>query len=145
MFGRLVRKTPSKQIFTSAVRCYTNELDCAVSSSEFKELVDNFEPEQDIVFLDVREDEDTTDGFLPTYNSNGVKLRNIRIPILDLIEMQIHELEQYKDTHQIFVYCRGGNKSVAATRILDLHGYNTVNLKGGISKLKKVMDLWKQG
>ena len=122
-----------------------NDLTYTITSDEFKEIIDNYHPGDKVIFLDVREDEDCADGFLPVYNEEGVKLDNFRIPILDLIEMQLQAIEPYKDTHEILCYCRSGNKSVTATRLLNLHGFNALNVKGGMKNIKKVMDLWKQG
>ena len=145
MFSKIMKKSFNKFIFSSNMRYFSNDLTYSVSNVEFKELMDNFDPDNNVVFLDVREDEDISGVYLPAYNTSGVKLRNVRVPILDLVELQIGELEQYKDTHQILCYCRNGNKSVAATRILNLHGYNAINLKGGLRLLKQWTELWTQG
>jgi rhodanese-related sulfurtransferase len=122
-----------------------DDITLTISNSEFKEIFDNYDPEDNLVLLDVREDEDTGDGFLPEYNVNGVKVKNIRIPILDLIEMQTQEIDPFKESHQILCYCRGGNKSVTATRLLNLHGFSAFNVKGGIKNIKQVMDVWEHG
>ena len=145
MLANIFKKSIAKQITFKSFRTYANNLTSTVTSEEFKEIMENFEPEKKVVFLDVREDEELEGTFLPSYNSSGIKLRLVRIPILDLVELQLNALEEFKDSHQIIWFCRGGNKSVAATRILKLHGYNAINLKGGIRLLSKVVQMWKHG
>lgn len=122
-----------------------SELTCTIKPEQFKQAFEEYESTDNVIFLDVREDEDCADGFLPTYNENGVKINNFRIPILDLIELRLGEIENYKDTHQILCYCRSGNKSVTATRLLNLHGFNVVNVKGGMKSIQKHIEVWKNG
>jgi len=38
---------------------------------------------------------------------------------------------------QIIVYCRVGNRSIAASRILEQNGFTPLNVKGGIIALKQ--------
>ena len=140
-----MRKTFVKMLTLFQMRLYSNEFIHSLGNAEFKETMDSFMPENKVVFLDVREDEEVNALSLPNFNIHGVKLRKVRIPILDLIELQIEELKQYKDTHQILCYCRNGNKSLTATRILNLHGFNALNLKGGLRLLGNVTELWKIG
>ena len=113
--------------------------------SKLEDIIDEYLPGDKIVFLDVREDDEMADGDLPTINKNGVALQHLRIPIVDVIEMRIEDLEQYKEDHQVFVYCRGGNASVTATRFLNLHGYDTVNISGGMHKIKRYLSVWHAG
>ncbi len=56
------------------------------------------------------------------------------IPVQEL-EQRIHELDTYKD-RTIIVYCRSGNRSGSATAILRKHGFNAINMQGGIIKWK---------
>jgi len=46
-------------------------------------------------------------------------------------------LKQDKHT-KIIVYCRSGNRSVTASRILEANGFTPVNVKGGILGLQGV-------
>lgn len=52
----------------------------------------------------------------------------------------LHQLEKnlskLEKNRKILVYCRSGNRSVAASRILEKHGFVPVNIKGGITDLK---------
>jgi rhodanese-related sulfurtransferase len=124
---------------------HPNHLTLTLTNRDFKEVYDNFDPSEKLIFLDVREDEDCEDGFVPDYNHDGVKVHLAHIPILDLIEMRTQPIDSYKDTHEILCYCRSGNKSATTTRILNLHGYTAYNVKGGIKALKKVMEIREQG
>ena len=42
-----------------------------------------------------------------------------------------------KKKHKIIVYCRSGNRSITASRILEKHGFTPLNVKGGILALRK--------
>jgi rhodanese-related sulfurtransferase len=56
------------------------------------------------------------------------------IPVHEL-EQRIHELDKFKD-RTIIVYCRSGNRSGSATTILRKHGFNALNMQGGIIRWK---------
>lgn len=116
-----------------------------ITIQQFLEIFESFDQNDNILLLDVREDEDMTHGILPKFNRNGVLIHNVRIPILDLIELQTQAIDPYKETHKILVYCRGGKNSVTATRYLQLHGFNAQNIKGGMRSIKEHIDLWENG
>ena len=86
----------------SCLHC--NDYTCTLTEEEFKDVIENFDPNEDLILLDIREDEELEHGFLPTFNEHGVKLTNIRIPILDLIELRLQDIEPYKDSHKIICY-----------------------------------------
>lgn len=76
-----------------------------------------------VVLLDVR----TVDE----WNSSTGHLRNaILIPFQDL-QRHINKLDAFRD-RLIIVYCRSGNRSGRAARLLSDSGFNAVNLVGGI-------------
>ena len=76
-----------------------------------------------VVLLDVR----TVDE----WNSSSGHLRNaILIPLQDL-QGQINKLDAFRD-RLIIVYCRSGNRSGRAARLLSDSGFNAVNLAGGL-------------
>ena len=78
--------------------------------------------ESNVTLLDVRTQEEfDKDGRL-----NGALL----IPV-QLLEQNINRLEGVKDK-KILVYCRSGNRSVTASRILSAEGFHVYNVKGGI-------------
>ena len=54
------------------------------------------------------------------------------IPVQE-IEKRIGELKKFKDK-KIIVYCRSGNRSRVATKILNENGFNAYNLNGGINE-----------
>jgi adenylyltransferase/sulfurtransferase len=56
------------------------------------------------------------------------------IPLQEL-EQRIHELDSYKD-QTIIVYCRSGNRSGSAVRILRERGFKALNMLGGINQWK---------
>ena len=51
------------------------------------------------------------------------------------IEQRIEELEKYRNK-KIIVYCRSGNRSGTATKILNENGFNAYNMIGGINGWK---------
>ncbi|MCX6142610.1 MAG: rhodanese-like domain-containing protein [Ignavibacteriales bacterium] len=76
-----------------------------------------------VVFLDVRT--------VNKWNSSTGHLNNaILIPFQDLRD-QINRLNTFRD-RRIIVYCRSGNRSGKAARLLLDSGFNAVNLAGGI-------------
>lgn len=83
--------------------------------------------DDNITLLDVRRKEELQkDGFL-----EGA----VNIPVQKLAH-DIARLENDRNK-TILVYCRSGNRSVTAGRILVKNGYKVYNLKGGINAWKK--------
>tara|TARA_B100000809_G_scaffold58902_1_gene55397 strand:- start:378 stop:773 length:396 start_codon:yes stop_codon:yes gene_type:complete len=54
----------------------------------------------------------------------------VLLPIQEL-EQRVDELNKHKEK-QIIVICRSGNRSQTGTRILISHGFNAVNMLGGM-------------
>lgn len=73
------------------------------------------------LFLDVRTDRERFAEYIPN---------SLHIPIGSLTE-RIGELSESRNK-KIVVYCRSGNRSAKGTAILIKHGYNAVNLAGGM-------------
>ena len=85
------------------------------------------EEKKDVVILDVRTPQEVKqDGKIPN---------SILIPVSKLAE-NIDRLKKYRDK-KIIVYCRSGNRSVAASRLLSSLGFKVYNLKGGINRWKE--------
>lgn len=125
-----------------------NELTHTITASDLREVIENYQTEDKTIFLDVREDDECNEEFLPQYNDDGVKLHVVRIPFLNLIELDHDRLSQiapFKDDHQILVFCRSGNKSVSATRLLSYNGYDTINIKGGMTKIREHLKVCSNG
>ena len=76
-------------------------------------------------FLDVRTIREHVDRAIP--NTNCIPLQEI--------EKRLDELNDYKDKI-IIVYCRSGNRSGKATKILKENGFDAVNLIGGMNSWK---------
>ncbi len=91
-----------------------------ISPAEVKAKIEN---KEDVVLLDVR-----TPG---EFNGPlGHIDQAILIPVQEL-GSRIKELEPYKDK-EIIVYCRSGNRSRAATKILLKNGFKAVNMTQGM-------------
>ena len=54
----------------------------------------------------------------------------VLLPVQEL-EQRIDELNEHKEK-EIIVICRSGNRSQTGTRILISHGFNAVNMLGGM-------------
>jgi len=80
--------------------------------------------ENNITLLDVRTIQEFKDGHL-----EGATL----IP-LQVLNKKLDMLKTSKNK-KIVVYCRSGNRSVSAARILEKNGFNPINVKGGIIQL----------
>ncbi|NUQ81918.1 MAG: rhodanese-like domain-containing protein [Bacteroidetes bacterium] len=74
-----------------------------------------------VVFLDVR-----TRGEWDQFHIS----KAIHIP-LDELDQRKNELKKYEGK-KLIVYCRSGNRSATATRLLTSAGFNAVNMAGGI-------------
>jgi len=72
-----------------------------------------------ITLLDVREDDEYKNGHIPN---------TLHIP-LNKLEANLNKLSKDK---KILVYCRSGNRSISASRILKKHGYIPIDIKDGI-------------
>jgi len=79
------------------------------------------EKDQNVTLLDVRTIEEFKEGHI-----RGATL----IPVSKL-EASLDKLKNAKST-QIIVYCRSGSRSVAASRILESHGFTPLNVKTGM-------------
>ena len=75
------------------------------------------------LFLDVRTEQEHESGCIPNTPN---------IPI-ESLEARINELNQYKQK-KIIVYCRSGNRSGRGTDLLIRHGFDAVNLTGGMNQ-----------
>lgn len=75
-----------------------------------------------IILLDVRT--------IPERKKNYIQ-SSIHIPLNQLRSRQ-EELSKYKNK-EIVCYCRSGNRSLNAAAFLQKQGFNTANLKGGIT------------
>jgi rhodanese-related sulfurtransferase len=83
------------------------------------------ESDENITLLDVR----TVSEYKEEH------LRGTTLIPLQQLDTHTDKLESRKET-KILVYCRSGNRSVAASRILEKHGFTPLNIKGGILALK---------
>ncbi|SNZ06363.1 Rhodanese-related sulfurtransferase [Persephonella hydrogeniphila] len=103
-------------LFTGKVLAYTD-----VSAEEFKRLM----KDKNVVILDVRTPQE--------YDKDGhIKGANL-IPVQVFRYIYLPGLRDKK----VLVYCRSGNRSVTASRILEQMGVkNVYNLKGGILEWK---------
>jgi rhodanese-related sulfurtransferase len=96
-----------------------------LGSKTFYSMIQN---EKDIIILDVRTPQE--------YEKDGHIPNSILIPV-QILPQYIKELEKFKDK-KVLVYCRSGNRSVLASKILEQNGFKKVyNLKYGIIDWKK--------
>ena len=83
--------------------------------------------EGNVTILDVRT--------LQEYQNDGHIVNSVLVPVSELAS-KLDALEKFKNT-KIIVYCRSGNRSVSASRLLNEKGFHVYNLKGGIDQWKK--------
>ncbi len=95
-----------------------------------EELQKEMQTDSTLVVLDVRTPAELTG---PLGKIDGV----INIPV-QVLEQKVDELEKYKD-RKIAVICRSGNRSRMGTEILLKHGFNAVNVLGGMKAYSKMM------
>jgi len=77
--------------------------------------------DDNVTLLDVRTPQEFKSGHL----------RDATLIPLSKLEENLDKLNPYKGK-KIIVYCRSGNRSVAASRILEKHGFTPLNVKQGI-------------
>ncbi len=90
----------------------------SITPQQAQSLLQN---DNNVTLLDVRTIEEFKQGHL-----RGAKL----IP-LSVLEKNLDKLRADQNK-KIIVYCRSGNRSVSASRILNKHGFVPLNVKGGI-------------
>lgn len=93
-------------------------------SVDAKTAVHLIETDDNITILDVRT--------IPEFKEGHLAEATL-IP-LDSLEQNLEKLDASKHK-KILVYCHSGNRSVAASRILENHGFTPINVKGGIIDL----------
>ncbi|CAM3404500.1 rhodanese-like domain-containing protein [Marinicrinis lubricantis] len=71
------------------------------------------------LIIDVREVEEVREGKIP-----GA----VNIP-LGLVEFRMHELDKSKE---YIIVCRSGGRSARASQFLEEHGYQVINMAGGM-------------
>jgi rhodanese-related sulfurtransferase len=92
----------------------------SISSDEAFRLLNS---DSAVVFLDVRTPEEWK-------SSSGHVKDAVFIPLQDL-QHQLEKLQPFRG-RRIIVYCRSGNRSGKAARLLCAQGFDAVNLSGGI-------------
>lgn len=90
-----------------------------------KQAYERLKKDPTIFLLDVRSPEEYSQEFI-----KGSTL----IPVQEL-ESKLATLANQKGK-TIIVYCHSGNRSVKASRILAEHGFQPLNMKGGIAEWK---------
>lgn len=97
-----------------------------------EEVRDKLATEEEVILIDVRT-EPEFDGSL------GHLPGAILIPLAEL-EKRIEELETYREK-ELIIYCRSGNRSGKATKILRDQDYNAANMVGGMLAWNKMKEL----
>lgn len=93
-------------------------------SIDAKQTVSILENDENVTLLDVRTIEEYKEGHL----------RDATLIPVDALADNLGMLKQDKNK-KIIVYCRSGNRSIAASRILEKNGFTPLNVKGGIIDL----------
>ncbi|RLA71125.1 MAG: rhodanese-like domain-containing protein [Epsilonproteobacteria bacterium] len=97
----------------------------SISAKEAHNMIQKYDANTTI--LDVRT--------LQEYNLDGHLSEAVLIPI-EQLSSKLDMFSPYKET-KIIIYCRSGNRSVTAARILSEQGYHVYNLEGGINAWKR--------
>lgn len=100
-----------------------------ISQEEAKTIMST---NRDVVILDVRTQEE--------YDSGHIK-GAVLLPVDAITEESAGEVIPAKDT-QVLVYCRSGNRSVTASKVLAQLGYTQVYEFGGINTWPYETETW---
>ena len=84
-------------------------------------------PKSDIFIVDVRTPQEFSEGSL-----KGA----VNIPLAEISG----KLNEFKDKKEIFVFCRSGGRSSAATELLKENGITNVKDGGGIENARKILN-----
>jgi len=95
-------------------------------SVDAKLAIEMMKTQPKILILDVRTKEEFDEQHL---------FGAINIPV-QLLQTKLEHLNQYKQ-REILVYCRSGNRSVKASRILEKNTFIPLNVKGGMQQLSR--------
>ena len=91
----------------------------SITPTEAQKLLDD----KQYVFLDVRTDSEHMKAHIP--GSKHVPLNTISENNKDLFEIK---------NKKIIVYCRSGNRSLTATKMLSTYGFEVENMSGGMMR-----------
>ena len=94
-------------------------------SIDAKQAIVLIENDDNISLLDVRTIEEYKEGHL----------RDATLIPVQVLSQNLGMLKMDKKK-KIIVYCRSGNRSVSASRILEDNGFTPINVKGGILSLQ---------
>ena len=94
-------------------------------SIDAKKAITLIENDDNVTLLDVRTIEEYKEGHL----------RDAKLIPLQILTQNLMMLKEDK-RKKILVYCRTGNRSVSASRILEKNGFTPINIKGGILSLQ---------
>ena len=94
-------------------------------SVDAKQAITLIEQDENVTLLDVRTIEEYKEGHL----------RDATLIPVHALAQNLGMLKTEKNK-KILVYCATGNRSVAASRILEENGFTPINVKGGIMKLQ---------
>jgi len=94
-------------------------------SIDAKQAIHLLENDENVTLLDVRTIEEYKEGHL----------RDATLIPVHALADNLGMLKQDKNK-KIIVYCRTGNRSVSASRILEKNGFTPFNVKGGILELQ---------
>lgn len=96
-----------------------------ITASELKQRIESGES---LKIIDVREPVEYAES-----NMGGILL-----PLGNIANMQLDEIEDYKN-EELIIHCKGGTRSMQACLILEQAGFNNlVNLTGGITAWQKL-------
>ena len=96
----------------------------SIDAKQAKTLIEN---DDNITLLDVRTITEYKEGHL----------RDATLIPVQALSQNLGMIKQDKNK-KILVYCRTGNRSVSASRILEKNGFTPINIKGGILSLQSV-------
>jgi rhodanese-related sulfurtransferase len=94
-------------------------------SIDAKIAITLIENDDNVTLLDVRTIEEYKEGHL----------RDATLIPVQALSQNLSMLKTRKNK-KILVYCRSGNRSISASRILEANGFTPINIKGGILSLQ---------
>ncbi|PQJ80344.1 rhodanese-like domain-containing protein [Polaribacter porphyrae] len=107
--------------------CFANfspqEKTATITTTQLKELLSK----EKVQLLDVRTPEEVQQGFIKSARFANYLDYNFTVKTLKLINK----------SKPVYLYCRSGNRSGKACKILEEKGFTVINVLGGYTKWKK--------
>ena len=123
---KMLSPTVSRMMHSRAMQAIAEH--CYIKEEEFEDILEECDNEDNVIFLDVRENGAKMKTQIPDWNRN-TKLKKINLPLFDVNEHELDPIEEFRDTHTILCYSKHGDDACEAYQYLKKYGYNAKSVE----------------